>query len=271
MAILSLINPRRLFDRSGHDLLVLDDARLAAQPPERFAHAGFSLMLAAVLWGAAASWLWGAAWKLFGGVGTSELAMPAAVTAGAIVLWPLRRSLAALVETFCGRDPAVRAVGAAALMVLLFAAMFHLKADWSRGEWALWQPIAGIRPQCKIYRVLILMPLWGCWSMLAACQFCKKPESVPAFMTAFARSCGAGAAALWLAVALAVSMGYYGYMGEGAQLTMAGVTIATALAGSLALCRADGGLGRRALLAANALTQLVHLLTFVALQNLANA
>ncbi|MCE5277547.1 MAG: hypothetical protein ABFD92_14345 [Planctomycetaceae bacterium] len=278
MSLLSLINPRRLLDRSGHDLLVMGDERLAAEPPGRFANTGFALMLAAAVWGVGAAWLWGASWELFGGVGNSELAMPAAVTLAAIVAWPLRRALASLVETLFGRDATVRSLCGAALLILMFAAMFHLKADWSRSEWAMWQPIAGIRPQCKIYRVLILMPLWGCWSMLAVCQFCKKPPAEPdgkggtsAPMATFARSCGPGATALWLAIALAASMGYYGYMGEGAQLTMAGASIAAAIVGTLILCRLGGGLTRRALLAGNALTQLVHLLTFLALQNIAIA
>ena len=257
---------RWLVNRPSYLLLTADEDRLAARRPGAFARSGPGLMVGAVLWGSGLAWLWGAAWRLYGDIGTSELAMPAMVTAVVLVLWPMRRAAGALVKIAFGRNPSVRAVGAAAVVVVLFVAFYRLRADWSRAEWSLWPVLAWTRPQCKIYRVLVLMPVWGAWSMLATCQFRRPSAATEPAVAALARGCGAAQAAVWMAAVLAMTIGYYGYLGQGAQLMIPAATIAAAIGGGLVLAYAAGGLCRKALLAVNVLTAAVHVLVFLVFQ-----
>ena len=69
-----------------------------------------------------------------------------------------------------------------------------------------------------------------------------------------------------MAVGLAMTIGYVGYLGLGAQLTIPAVTIVAAIISGLVMCRATGALSRRGLLAGNMLTQIVFVLAFLAFQ-----
>lgn len=263
---------RWLINRPSCRLMILSDERLRAESPRGFSHAWVGLVLGSLGWGIASAWLWGGAWKLFNDPGrsmlpgTSMLMMASVVTAAAIVLGPFRRAAIALVEIVFPSNATARSIAAAALVFVFVVAFLRLDADWHRSEYPVPWGLEWIRPGGKMYRVLLLMPLWGAWSMLAVCQFRKPASRTEPAVAAFARGCGPLAAAGCLAVGLAMTIGYVGYLGLGAQLTIPAVTIAAAVTGGLGMCRADGVLSRRGLLAGNMLTQIVFLLAFLVFQ-----
>lgn len=253
---------RWLMARPSYQLVTLSDEKLRSEPRKRFSRAWLGLMAGSLGWGAASAWLWAGVWKLFND--PSELMiMPAFVTTG-VILWLFRRGAVALIEIPFGREGTIRAIGAAGLVLLLVMVLLRLQADWYASEYPLAALIAWIRPGGKVYRVLVLMPLWGAWSMLAVCQFCKPTKRTEPAVAAFARGCGPLATSGCMAVGLAMTIGYVGYLGLGAQLTIPAVTIAAAIVGGLVMCRATGGLSRSGLLAGNLLTQIVFVLAFLA-------
>jgi len=108
--------------------------------------------------------------------------------------------------------------------------------------------------------VLLLMPVWGAWSMLIAIQFCRPDGATDSVTRRFARGCGPLAAAACLAPPLAGTIVYFHYLGPAAQAGISAVTVATAIASGPILCRLARGLTRDALLTGNLLTQLAFLM-----------
>jgi hypothetical protein len=245
-------------------LLTASDDSLAGESPARFRYAWLELFVVSVLWSLAAIGIWGAAWALFGEpVGRT---MPAAILAVLIVLWPFRRALAGLLDLSLPDEGAVRAVGAAGAVMLLTMAMLSLRPDWRKDPdlptWLAW-----IRPWEKVYRPLVLMPLWGAWSMLVAPQFRGgRSAGLPA-VAAFAGGCGVVTAAALMGLLLALTATYYNYLGWW-QLPIPASGVIAAIASGVVFCRLDRGLTRRALLAANLATQAAFLLTSLATCNL---
>lgn len=248
----------------SYQFVTLSEEKLRYLPARRFSRAWFGLMAGSLGWGIASAWLWGGIWKLFSDRGDLMI-MPALVTAG-VIMWLFRRGVVALVEILFGREGTGRALAGAGLVVLLVMILLRLQADWYAPEDQLWEKIAWIRPGGKVYRVLVLMPLWGAWSMMAVCQFYKPAKRTERAVAAFAGGCGPLATSVCMAVGLVTTIGYVGYLGLGAQLTIPAVTIGTAIVGGLVLCRATGTLSRRGLLAGNVLTQIVFVLSFLAFQ-----
>ncbi len=255
---------RWLTARPSYQFVTLSDEKLRYLHARRFSRAWFGLMVGSLGWGIASAWLWAGVWKLFNDRGDLMI-MSSLVTAGAI-LWLFRRGAVALIEILFGREGTGRTMGGAGLVLLLVMVLLRLQAHWYASEYPLSYLISWIRPGGKVYRVLVLMPLWGAWSMMAVCQFYKPTKQTQRAVAAFARGCGPMAASLCMAVALAMTIGYVGYLGLGAQLTIPAVTIGAAIAGGLVLCRATGALSRRGLLAGNVLTQIVFVLSFLAFQ-----
>lgn len=249
--------------RPAYMLLTAGDAPLAAEPPERFTLAWIGLMGMSLLWGIILVNLWGVAWGVFRDY--EPLVMPAMATAGLFCLWPFRRAIAALAEFLAPRDATTRAVVASAIVLIVALSFLGLKPDWRRWEftklpwWVAW-----LQPDAKLYRVLLLMPLWGAWAMLIAVKFCKPTERTEPQVSALARGCGAAAAAGCMAVLLGASIAYFHHLGVGSQVTIFVVTVLAAIGGGVGLCRAAGGACRRALLAANVLTQVAFILAYLA-------
>ena len=255
---------RWLTARPSYQFVTLSEQKLRYLPARRFSRAWFGLMAGSLGWGIASAWLWAGVWKLFNDP-RDLMIMPALMMAGAI-LWLFRRGAVALIEIAFGREGTGRGLGGAALVVLLVMVLLRLQAYWYTGhlEYSLPDCIAWVRPGGKVYRVLVLMPLWGAWSMMAVCQFYKPTRRTERSVAAFARGCGPVATAVCMAVPLAMTIGYVGHLGLRAQLTIPAVTIGTAIVGGLVLCRATGALSRRGLLAGNILTQIVFVLVFLA-------
>jgi hypothetical protein len=253
----------RLTRRPGYMLLTADDGAIASEPPGRFRLAWVELLVLSAAAGLGMVGVWGAAWHIFRDWAGTYLITPAAAVTVAMVVWPFRRSVAALAEAVAGRDATGRAVVAAAVVLLLGLCLVRLKPDWYAREDALPVWLDWLRPTTKIYRVLLLMPIWGAWSMLITCQFCRPNEATEPAVAAFARGCGPLAGAGTMAVPAAATFGYFHYIGWGG-LNMPIACLSIAIAGGIVLCRRAGGLRRKPLLAANMLTQLTFVLAYLA-------
>ena len=242
-------------------LLITSDDRLAAAAPERFRHAWTGLMGFSFLFGIGLTFVWGAAWRLFkepGGI----LFTPAALTLAVYVLGPYRRAAAALVDVVAGRDAAFRPLAAASLLVVLAMAMLGLAPrSYHRDPLLPWLQWA--LPDMEIYRVLILMPLWGAWATVVTGQFRKPDAATEPAVAAFVRGGGAVPAAVAMAVPFAGTCAYFNYLGLW-MFALAGAGAIGGILSGLALARMTGGLNRRALLAGNLVTQLVFLAAYLA-------
>jgi cobalamin synthase len=160
----------------------------------------------------------------------------------------------------------MRAIAASAWVLALTLGLLSIKQDF-RSDASLPKFIAWIRPWEKVYRVPILMPLWGAWAMLVTPQFYRRKSAGDGAVAAFARGCGPLTATAVMGLLLALTITYFNFL-PWAQLTISAVTVFAAVAGGTVCCWLDGGLTRRALLAANVITQLVFLLVSLAAWNL---
>jgi hypothetical protein len=248
--------------RPGYMLVTATEDRLAAEPPERFAHAWLGTMGLSFFWGLVMWNVWAWAWGLFRDY--DPLIMPALATAALFSLWAYRRGLIALAELLGGRDGTARAVAATMLVLVLGLAMARLGPDWDRLEVRLPVWIEWLRPAAKLYRVLLLMPVWGGWAMLITVKFARPGETTEPQVASYARGCGALAAAGCMAPPLGLSMVYLHHLGLGSQVGIPLATILTAVFGGLGLCRRAGGLRRAPLLAVNVLTQMAFLVVYLA-------
>ena len=246
-----------LLHRPAYMMLTASDMAMLAEPPARFARAGGELMLLAVLWGILLSVVWTVSWGLFQDY--TLLIMPAAATLAVHVLWPMRRMGSSLAEVV-GRG---NGLAEALLVAVLALCLLSLQADYNRAENSLPEWLAWIRPSGKMLRVLLLMPVWGTWAMLIMPQFCRAGDCTEPWLAAFAKGCGPMAAAAMLPLPLAGTIFYFHYMGPNAQLWISGLSLLSAIGGSLLLCRVCGGLNRRSWLAVGALTQMVFLVTYL--------
>ena len=254
---------RWLVQRPSYMLLTADDARLAAEAPQRFRRAWLGLMALSLLWGGAMWYLYGTAWTLFGEV-TGLRLMSAGVVVVATVAWLYRRSVVDLGRMLTGGRDAQAAPAAAGVTVLLALAMLGLESgqpDYSDSlPWFLhWIPRT-------MFRVLILGPLWGAWAMLIIPQFCRPTARTEPVVDAFIRGCGPMTAAACMLVPLAATLySYRMYRQDGWwYLSIPAAPVLAAIFGGWALCRAEAGPTRRALLAANMLTQIAFILAYLA-------
>ncbi|HOD84883.1 MAG: hypothetical protein BWX88_04570 [Planctomycetes bacterium ADurb.Bin126] len=236
-------------------LLTAEDDALAARPSEQFARAWLDLAVVSLLWGMLLGWLWSTCWTFFGDY-TGVYLVQVAVVGSVMVLWLVRRPLVAFCS-YLSRDVGGRAAAIAAVTIALFMLLLCIRPhDYrelhSPQQWAWLYPLA-------VQRVLLLMPLWGAWAMIILTQFCRPCERTEPAVAAFARGCGAFTAAALMALPLGLSFVYLHYLGWWRPA----VPLAAALLGGLALCRLDGGLTRRALLASNFLTQLAFLVMYL--------
>ena len=254
-----ILTYRWLIRRPGYMLMTACDDRLAAEPAERFARAWVGLMLFSLLCGLGLAGLWGLAWKFF--PDSDMLLMHSAVTVAAFALWPFRRHVAAMADLLAGRDTTVRATAAAALVLVLALCLMRMDTDpiyqGVLAGWASW-----LRPDYEFSRVLVLMPVWGGWSMLITCQFRRPGEGTCPAVAALARGCGAVVTAGGMGVIMAVTIVYFNFL-PWMQLTIPAATVAAAIIGGLVFCRITGGLSQKALLATNMLTQLVFLMAYL--------
>jgi len=239
--------------------MLAGDDRLAAEPPDRFGRAWLSLVVGSLLWGIVLANVWGISWTVFRD--PDFLIMPAASTLALYCLWPFKRAVVALGRQLGGRSGEGRTVAVAVVVVVLAMSFMRLSPDWARWElprlpwWVEW-----LRPQAKLYRVLLLMPAWGTWAMLIALKFCRPGQRTEPQLAAMARGCDALAVAGLMALLLGVSIFYFHYLGLGGQVLVPLATIIAAIAGGVGFCHVWGGLTRQGLLAANLATQIAFVM-----------
>ena len=155
----------------------------------------------------------------------------------------------------------VLALGAIALalaLVLNHAIRWH-DPDWPR---QLSPRLAWLWPRA-ILRVLLLAPVWGGWSMLAAAQFFRPNERTDIPSRHFIRGVRPLAAALALAIPLGAGMVYTQYLYTPLRFVPPVAAATAALAGGWLLVRLQGGPSRRTLLATNVLTQAAFLIAYM--------
>jgi hypothetical protein len=249
-----------LLDRPGCVLLGAGEERLSRQDPSRFARAWLGIMAQSLVWGLVLTNVWGLAWWIFGG--PAPFIMPAAATLSVFVLGPFRRSMVAWLDLCAENGASSRPVLAAMFVVglglcfmCLSAGPYKVNEFPSLPWWLSW-----VRPEGTLHRILLLMPVWGGWSMLITPQFCRAGGRTDPVTASFAKGCGAATAAGCLVVPLAGTLFYFHYVGLAGQVTISAVAALAAIASGLACCRRAGGLCRRSLLGANFLTQVAFLL-----------
>lgn len=234
--------------------------------PSSFGRLGWGVLLLSVGWGLAAVGLWHGAYELFGRPSGDYTLMGLVVTA-VMLLWPFRQAAKALSEFIAGKDLTVRMIASAVLVVTVTTALGVARPDWFRQEIYLAPWIRWLRPESKIDRVLLLMPLWGAWSMIILVHFRRPdPQLFPAG-EAIRRSIGPLRSAIIMGLLMAVTIGYFAYL----PWTQLSISLSAALAGvggGLLLVGRRGRCDRQVLLASNLITQLVVLLAFLANRNL---
>jgi len=253
---------RLLGRRASYMLLTASPQRLADELPGRFTHVWAGLMLASLTWGVLLAWLWGTAWSVFRDYEGMPL-MQVAVVVSATVLWLYRRSVLSLSQCLGGKDARTQNLITTLVLVVFALALLGLRTPRDAFHDINLPPAWQWTYPAVVQRVLILAPLWGAWAMLVTCQFCKPNDDTEPAVSAFARGCGPLVAAVCMAVPLAPTLLYF-YFLNWWRVMLPAVTIFTAIAAGLIFCRRTGGLTRRALLAANFLTQLAFILSYLA-------
>ncbi len=254
-----------LTDRPSYMFLTASDERLDAQKPGRFTYVWIGLMGLSVLAGLMLVGVWALVWETFRD--WDRLSRPAGVTAVVLVVWPLRRALVSIGTALGLRDRANQmavAAAAAALIGVGFMSLVERRLHSYDSPWPNW--IAWIRPEMAFFRVLLLMPVWGAWSMLITVQFRRPDATTDRITRRLVRGCGPLAAALCMVLPLAATIVYFHYFhymhheGWRGQTAIIGGTLTTAILSGPILCLTGRGLTRQTLLAANMITQIVFLM-----------
>jgi hypothetical protein len=253
---------RKLVARPSYLLLTANDEQLSSQDPRRFARAWPGVMILSLAWGALLAAIWGLSWWLFKEP-ANILFTPAAVTVAVFVLWAFRRGTCALAEIIAGRGATSRAVVAALLVAVLTLCLLGLSSSHYHHENMLPGFLAWGRPKIELYRVLVLMPLWGGWATIISGQFCKPTEETEPAVAEFVRGCSPVAATACMLPPALLTWAYFHFL-NGWEISMSAAAIVTAIAGGAALAHRTRGLKRSTLLAANVLTQLAFVLAYLA-------
>jgi len=239
--------------------MTASDERLSSHKPGRFTYAWLGLMGLSILTGLTLIGVWNVTWRIFND--WDRLSRPAGVTSIVLLVWPMRRALVSIGPVLRSKDRANQFALVAVAAALVGVAMVSLAEQYPQSrEYAMPGWIGWIRPELSIFRVLLLMPVWGAWSMLIAAQF-RRPNGITDPITRrFARGCGPLAAVACMAPPLAGTIVFFHYMGPVGQLAIVAVTSGTAILSGPILCWIGGGMTRQALLAASMITQIVFLM-----------
>lgn len=247
--------------RAGYRLLACDEEAVALHEPSEYALAGVGVLGVSAIWAAMAVGLWALGTFLFGGPG-GFYPMEALLLGSVMLLGLYRRSAEALLEILSGENPARQALLGGLLAVGVIICLMVLKPDWYRTENS-WGQLDILRPASKVTRVLILMPLWGAWSMWMLPQFSHGSSAVSPAISAMTKFVGPLSGAAMMGLLLAGTIGYMGFL-PWTQLTISAATIAAALGGGACLLQRRGQLDLRVLRATNLLTQLTFLASYLA-------
>jgi len=253
---------RWLTGRPAYLFMTATDARLRAEPAERFGRLWLGLLLLSLAWGGVSAGLYTAAWVIFGDYFGVPL-MPVAAVVGGMGLWLYRRSFSALGDTLA-EEKSGAALVSAVVTVLLALSLLGLRGWKSDYPASLPAVLTWLRPR-PLYRPLLLGPLWGAWAMLIGSQVFSRGGSSfasPA-VEALKSGCGPLKSSIVLAILLAWTTYYFNYL-PWTQLSISAAAVGGALLSGWALARRRGGLDRQALLAVNLLTQIVFLMAYLA-------
>ncbi len=246
----------------GYLYLTADDERVGEYLPAGFGYSWVGIMLISLAWGLVSIGIWEGALRLFDWYSYDFPLMSVALTLIVMVMWIYRRAVIALGEVVVGGDPAAKALGGCVITLAFALGLLGVKGwneDWPTYLPVMWQ---WTRPRA-LYRVLLLMPLWGGWAMLALPQFFRPSEQTDPATKSLAAGCESLVATAFLAAILAGTVLYFNYL-PWTQLSIPAATVFVALGGGWLVVRRTGGLNRRALLAVNILTQLIFLFAYLA-------
>lgn len=235
--------------------------RLAEIPSARLGRTWIGLLATGFLWGLACLGLWhGSNWMF--GQSTGLFLLPNLLVTAAALAGMHRRGAVLLIRAAAGEKGEIVALTTVLLAMGFWGCLLEFSPAWYLTEPSLPYWLAWIRPDSKLDRLLLLMPLWGAWSMLILPQFHRPSAEDPA-LCAIVRGAGPLTAAAVMGGLLAASIGSFAYL-PWTQLTIPAAAVLAALLGGTWLVRRRGGLDRDVLLATNLLTQCAVLLTAAA-------
>lgn len=242
--------------RWGYLYLTASEKALTALGPTA-APAWWGLVLVSLVSGLLSVGVWSVGAVLF----DPNSANPALLTAAVIILWPMRRPLTSLAQLTVRHVPSRSLLlGVLAISVVLLVCELQSR-NYPMEDQLSWA-VAWIRPWETHFRVLILAPLWGVWTLFIGPKLCHHCERTDAATAALATRVGPLMSAALMALPLGGTLLYFQWLGVWVFIP-ALAPLAAAVIGPALLCRRTGGLGRRALLAASAATQLVFFLSYL--------
>jgi hypothetical protein len=261
-------NFRNIFDwlvhRPAYLLMTAQGDGLQSQPPRKFQRAWIGLMALSLGWGLLSCGIWVLCQRAFE---PNAHGVPAAATGVVFCLWLYRRSLISTAQVLAPRDASARALAISLLALGVVGIYSAFMGGEGIREFDLPDAIKWALPYERHYRLLLLAPLWGAWAMIIAPKFCRLSPAAEPAVAAFAGGCGPFRAVLCMVLPLAGTLFYFQYLHWSWQVIIPVVTIITAPAAAW-ICSRRQGLRHSTLLAANLLTQLVFLLTYMAGLNL---
>lgn len=246
--------------RPGLMLLTAGPERLARTQARHFTWAWVELVLVSAAWGGLSIGIFGGLWRVLGG--SQPLVGPAVVLAAVTVLGPFRRGVWALAGILAGPKRPVRWVLVAAAFCGLACCLAFGRTEQHHNEHQLPLWLGWIRPDVELFRVLLLMPLWGAWAMLITLQFRRPGRAACPAVKAAAARCGPLTAAAMMGLLVGATTLYLGFLAW--ELTISGATIAAAIGGGALLARRDGGVTLGVLQAVNLVAQFAFVLTYLA-------
>jgi hypothetical protein len=237
--------------------------RLSQYEPPRFAGLGGHLVLLGLLWGVLLAGLWETTYRLTTWARLMGWVVPACVCAVVTVLGPCRPGCLSLAQavTATKRPKWFRLLRRPVFLGLAgaWAALNHA-LGWKEPHWPMWLPaqLAWLWPKA-MYRVLLLAPVWGAWSMLVIGQFHRPTARTDPRTRHFAAGVKPIASAAYLVVPLAGTFVYLLFLWPPLRFVPPAAALLAALGGGAFIVRLRGGLDRETVLATNVVTQLAFL------------
>jgi hypothetical protein len=213
-------------------------------------------------WGLILIGLWhgtyGLTWRMrFGEV------FPSLLCAGVTVVGVFRGPADDLMRSVRLRSPWLRRamllVLTAALAAMITGAVRHKDPDWPTHLPPDWQ---WLWPRA-LYRVLLLMPVWGAWGMFAVASFCRPTDRTDPPTREVIASTSAATPALMLAIPLTGSLIYLMFLPPPFRPIPPAAAVAAGLGGGLLLVKLRGSVDRAALRGSFLLAQLAYLAGYV--------
>lgn len=202
---------------------------------------------------------WEVAWRVLPRgwyMNTSLPFMPTIVVVALMMLTPLRRPITALARVLVEGGSTDRGLFTAAIAAIVALGVLGL-GPWRRESTWLPMWLAWVRP-LEESPVLLLMPMWGAWAMMAVTHFCPIAPSAIPLAASYAKRQPVAATAVWMAIPLAGTLWELNFLWGFVAIPAAMALISGSVV-SVILCRRAGGVRLATLRACNAMTQLAFL------------